>query len=80
MEWEQVWAILGVNAALFILSIGITITLWLWARSESRADTRMMLGLIDSIKQDAKEFQLTMARESKEFHGRLCAIEEKRKK
>ncbi len=53
--------ILG-NAALII-------PLFLWNRSESRADIRMMLGMIESIQKEIKD-----------FHGRLCAIEEKNKK
>ena len=53
--------ILG-NAALII-------PLFLWNRSESRADARMMLGMIDSIQNEIKD-----------FHGRLCAIEERNRK
>lgn len=53
--------ILG-NAALII-------PLFLWNRSESRADARMMLGMIDSIQKEIKD-----------FHGRLCAIEERNRK
>ena len=45
--------------------------LWLWSRAESRADMRNM---------DAKmEANLAAIRdEMKDFHGRLCAIEERR--
>ena len=44
-----------------------------WFRAESRADWRMM---------DAKmsSWQDRMYQETKEFHGRLCAIEERRTK
>ena len=58
MDWTQVLTLVASNVALF-----------LWARSESRADTRMMLGMIESIQKEIKD-----------FHGRLCAIEEKNKK
>jgi hypothetical protein len=58
MDWTQVLTIVGSNIVLF-----------LWARAESRSDTRMMLGIIDSIRQEMKD-----------FHGRLCAIEERNKK
>lgn len=47
----------------------IIIPLFLWNRSESRADIRLMLGMIDGIQKEIKD-----------FHGRLCAIEEKNKK
>jgi hypothetical protein len=53
--------ILG-NAALII-------PLFLWNRSESRADARMMLGMVQAIQ---KEIQ--------DFHGRLCTIEERNRK
>ncbi len=52
--------ILG-NAALII-------PLFLWNRSESRADARMMLGIIEAIQKEIKD-----------FHGRLCTIEERNK-
>lgn len=58
MDWTQVLTIVGSNIALF-----------LWARAESRSDTRMMLSMIDGIQ-----------KEMKDFHGRLCAIEERNKK
>lgn len=58
MDWTQVLTLIASNVALF-----------LWARSESRADTRMMLGMIESIQ-----------KEMKDFHDRLCVIEEGRKK
>ena len=58
MDWSQVLTIVGSNIALF-----------LWARSESRADFRHILSMIDAIKEEMKD-----------FHGRLCAIEEKRGK
>lgn len=53
----QVLTILGTNAALFM-----------WARSESRADYRAIRQLIEAIQAEMKD-----------FHGRLCAIEEKNK-
>ena len=58
MEWSQVLSIAGSNIALF-----------LWARSESRADYRALRELIVAIQTEMKD-----------FHGRLCAIEEKNKK
>ncbi len=54
---------------LILGNAAIIIPLFLWNRSESRADIRMMLAMIDSIKEEIKD-----------FHGRLCAIEERNKK
>ena len=62
MDWMQVIVIVFGNAAW-------TIPMWLWARTESRADQRQMMDIIQGI-------QIEM----KDFHGRLCAIEERNKK
>lgn len=65
MEWTQ----------FIIFFIGV-FGLWIWNRAESRADTRHMenmiranLDVIDAIREDIKD-----------FHGRLCSIEERNKK
>jgi hypothetical protein len=58
MDWTQVLTIVGSNMVLF-----------LWSRAESRSDMRMMLSIIDGIRQEIKD-----------FHGRLCSLEEKKKK
>mgnify|MGYP001606872824 CR=1 FL=1 len=62
MEWYQVLSIILGNAAVFL-------PMFFWLRTESRADMRMMLTIIDGIQ-----------KEMKDFHGRLCAIEERNKK
>lgn len=59
MEWPQVFVLIVANFAMII-------PLFLWSRSESRSDSRMMLGVIDSIQ-----------KEMKDFHGRLCILEER---
>jgi hypothetical protein len=46
-----------------------TVPMWLWARAESRADQRQMMSLIQAIQAEMKD-----------FHGRLCTIEERNKK
>ncbi|NGX57253.1 MAG: hypothetical protein K940chlam3_00139 [Chlamydiae bacterium] len=56
-----------VQFIVFILGNMIfTLTLWLWNRSESRTDNRRCLDLIEAIN-----------KEMKDFHGKLCAIEER---
>lgn len=58
-----------VQFVVFVLGNMIfTLTLWLWNRSESRRDTRRILDLIEAIN-----------KEMKDFHGRLCTIEERKK-
>jgi len=65
MEWTQ----------FIIFFIGV-FGLWIWNRAENRADTRHMENMIranrdviDAIREDIKD-----------FHGRLCSIEERNKK
>jgi hypothetical protein len=57
MDWTQVLTIVGSNIVLF-----------LWSRTESRADYRALRQIIESIQTEMKD-----------FHGRLCAIEERNK-
>lgn len=64
MHWEQVLTVIAANFGMF-----------LWIRSEANsdrreaaADRRDILQLINAIKDEMKD-----------FHARLCVIEEKRK-
>lgn len=49
-----------------------TISLFLWSRSESKEDTRRIESLVASIHSEVYQ-------EMKDFHGRLCTIEERNK-
>lgn len=51
-----------------LANAGISIGMFLWIRTEANTDRRDMCGLI-------REIQMEM----KDFHGRLCAIEERNK-
>jgi hypothetical protein len=62
MDWIQVLTLIASNVALF-----------LWVRTESRADHR-------ALETWTKEMILAIQTEMKDFHGRLCAIEERNKK
>lgn len=61
MNWLQL-------LTMIITNIGFVTVLFLWNRSESRADSRRCEDLIMAIQQEMKD-----------FHARLCVIEEKRK-
>ena len=76
MPWEPILALILGNAAFII-------PLFLWNRSESRSDIRHMdtkleanRDLIRAIYDEMKTIQMEM----KDFHGRLCAIEERNRK
>lgn len=55
--------------SLFLANSGLII----WFRAESRADWRHMDAKLDAMVKSIQE-------EMKDFHGRLCKIEESRKK
>jgi len=69
METEQVLTLILGNAA-------IILPLFLWNRSESRADVRHM----DAKLESTRELVRAIYDESKDFHARLIAIEERNKK
>jgi hypothetical protein len=69
MDWMQVLFLFFANASLII-----------WFRAESRADWRHMDSKVDAIREDMRSFQSAMLMEAKDFHARLCAIEEKKRK
>lgn len=75
MDWTQLLVILGTIAGLF-----------LWNRTEGRTDARknaeetkeLRRELIDVMREIRGTID-AMKQESKDFHGRLCAIEERNK-
>lgn len=68
MTWEQVIVLLFGNVAWVL-------PLWLWNRSESRSDQRQVLGIIQSIQQEMKEFHGRLERIDAEFKGRMALID-----
>ncbi len=68
-----------VNVDIITLILGnaaVIIPLFLWNRSESRADIRHM----DAKLESTRELVRAIYDESKDFHNRLCNIEERNKK
>ena len=68
MGLEQIFGLILGNAALIL-------PLFLWNRSESRADIRHM----DSKMESTRELVRAIHDEMKDFHGRLCEIQERNK-
>lgn len=62
MDWVQFGIMLGGFVGLFI-----------WNRTENRADMRHM----DAKLESSRNLILAIHDEMKDFHGRLCAIEER---
>lgn len=69
MDWIQ----FGI---MFVTFVG----LFIWNRTESRADMRHMDTKLESNKNLTIAFHEAIKEEMKDFHGRLCAIEERNKK
>jgi len=69
MGFEHVLTLILGNAA-------VIIPLFIWNRSESRADIRHM----DSKLESTRELVRAIYDESKDFHARLCVIEERNKR
>lgn len=53
----------------FLILIATLAGLFLWNRSEANNDRREMLAIINAIQQEIKD-----------FHGRLCSLEERGRK
>lgn len=64
MDLILILTIVGSNIVLALMSLGTTITLFLWARSEARADQQ-------EIREEFRHFSNMMAQEVKDFHGKL---------
>lgn len=72
MEWLiPIITVLG----MFLANAALIIPLFLWNRAESRADARHT----DSKLESTRELVRAIYDESKDFHARLCAIEERNK-
>ena len=68
MDWSQVFTIIGANVALFF-----------WLRTESSADRRQMQQEAAADRRDLLSLIREIKDEMKDFHGRMCAIEERNK-
>lgn len=68
MQWEQVLAIIGANLAMML-------PMFFWLRSEANADRRESA----NDRRDILQLIINIQEEIKDFHGRLCSIEERAK-
>jgi len=71
MDYTQFVLLFLTIATMFVTIVG----LFIWKRTESRTDIRHMDNKIDSI----RELVHAIHMEVKDFHNRLCAIEERNK-
>jgi len=69
-------AIVGSAIGIIAITLGATIALFLWNRGEANADRKDIVNLIIAIKEDVHAIQLEM----RDFHTRLCSIQERKEK
>ncbi len=67
--------IISIGLGVFTI-VGAMIAMMLWVRGEANSDRRDIVNLIIAIKEDVSAIR----EEMKDFHGRLCSIEERRNK
>lgn len=69
MQWEQVLTILGGNLAMF-----------LWAMRQSRSDYLHQDKKLEDQRRETNQLIKAIQEEIKDFHNRLCSIEERNRK
>jgi hypothetical protein len=75
MDWSQILTVVAVVLA----NLGTIISLYIHLDNKTDARIQAIQASVDGMREDSKAFQQAMLNESKEFHGRLCAIEERAK-
>jgi hypothetical protein len=79
MDFSLLITILGTGLGIIIAMGALILTLFLWSRGEANADRRDIVNLIISIKEEMKDFHVTLERQDAEFKNRICLIEERNK-
>lgn len=69
MEWTQ-----------FIVMFLGMIGLFAWNRAEARSDARHMDSKFESFRNETTSILMAIQNEMKDFHARLCQIEERNKR
>ncbi len=70
MDWTHVLGIVLGNTA-------FVIPMFLWNREESRADYRHLEANMQAMRTETNANLQAIREEMKDFHGRLCSIEER---
>jgi hypothetical protein len=77
MDWTEISKSVAPILALILGNAAFIVPLFLWNRSESRADIRVMDSKLESFRAETTALIQSIQQEMKDFHGRLCAIEER---
>jgi hypothetical protein len=77
MDWTQ---ILTIVVPIILANLGIILPMFFWLRSEANSDRRQFQQESASDRRDILQLIRNIHEEIKDFHGRLCIIEERAKK
>lgn len=80
MDQTLFLTILGSNLVLVLMGLGATITLFLWARGEAREDRKNDQERWENHRKEMMNILKAIQDEMKDFHTRMCCIEERNKK
>lgn len=87
MDWNTTIIPLITVLGVFIANGALILPLFLWNRSESRADIRQLHEIQREDRKDLLQMSKNLETvleaiqdECRDFHGRLCAIEERNRK
>lgn len=75
MEWGQICTLIGTNLVLFM---GMMKLMDSW-RKEGKEDYIRLEKKLDAWRDESNTILKEIGNEIKDFHGRLCAIEERKK-
>ena len=70
---------LTIYLAEFVVLIISMAGMFFWSISESKEDKRVLLALLNDNRIETQSTLNAIHAEMKDFHGRLCAIEERKK-
>jgi len=73
MDWNQFAILLATTAGMYLTMIGMFFCL----RTEANADRREAAAIAAADRKDLLQISMDIKQEIKDFHGRLCAIEER---
>lgn len=76
MDMVQVLTVIGVAIA----NIGTTITLFIWSTNHSESIRKQISLQVEEQRRETNRLIEAIQMEMKDFHGRLCAIEERNRK
>lgn len=79
ITWFQVITIVGAQIAVLMAFMGIAITIIVSGNKRTDAQIKASNDAIKANADSMQKFQETWAKETKDFHARLCLIEERNK-